>query len=981
MDKSETSITKLFSQILRVHEADINEVFRNITSVHQKTAENFKNLNTVLNHVLKPLSSYIQNEDLNEKKELLSYISSSLKKGDVHLSKVKDGSCFKQMMDIIQISNHISALADSNIFKQECQCIVEGALQRQASSAKGRPNAHNNDCETDTLDWLKDMFGDCDISPNVNPDDGKLSVFDAVKIIGEEAINRFREVTHPLICGNDLPFEHLKKLFNGCDADKEKMVIGVLHKKEFSTKTSLSIRNVTRFHDYVLRAKQMEHLASVFNTSPIKSDPSSDLAQGNEILHCLQQLRDQRDSEVTMFEINDIFDKISKITKNISDAEWELVGELSQCKYLIDFIRLKIDQDFRNLIDAVEEHSEQSLGEEEVNAFIEVKAFLQPFLKASNNTLEHMFNTLRRQKKYSVEEMKNKFSQCRKNFERLKALVNSVGNREELTHEVIQNSLSYGKLRFELNANGFSDIMLQYKKNKRAVTKSSDEIVDLRSRALLLGNYSRAKDAISNKTTAKPMCLNEFVNCVDMAMDIKDIFQNLHDAGHFSYHTFTTKCNLKDTDKLHQMQNDLSNELLVWGESLQKARNQYFFLNFIHGYRIREVCAYFKIMSESTRRNSELQNHYMNDVKHFVKPFEVNNSFDNEIIETSRSLECVDMIGYLLDHYFSKSECSCQHMPSLNELPGYGLYSNVKRQLDATVKHGELFVAHLDENSNQTIPVIMDLYANTTQTFPAASTLLFCNDETTEEDLNLLIMRCEQSDGYKLLFCIANVEKLDSILMFKLIDSIRNLTKSERNFLLAIIYCGKPCSPVVEQFADCVHKIYGMNTKTLSEILNALNRDVVVFTSNLQGQGKTERIYQRAAANSKSAKTLTIEGRVVKASLIHALRGLNLKKYHVLHLNIAQVENFNDLDCILFEIIVLGSVKSNDDIYYIPVKSVAIEIANTTQDNLLHSLMMPKFLNRENISWENYADVIVSMSLAVVSRLFACICITWTAVC
>ncbi|CAG2210253.1 unnamed protein product [Mytilus edulis] len=61
------------------------------------------------------------------------------------------------------------------------------------------------------------------------------------------------------------------------------------------------------------------------------------------------------------------------------------------------------------------------------------------------------------------------------------------------------------------------------------------------------------------------------------------------------------------------------------------------------------------------------------------------------------------------------------------------------------VQPGQPSFAWLDDNSKLVIKVLLALYHNTTNILPEANQVIFCSEETTYEEIDLLIQRCIES--------------------------------------------------------------------------------------------------------------------------------------------------------------------------------------------------------------------------------------------
>jgi hypothetical protein len=86
-------------------------------------------------------------------------------------------------------------------------------------------------------------------------------------------------------------------------------------------------------------------------------------------------------SNMCMNDLETILERVEGIRKFVSSEVIDILAVLKSATSLLSFLEEVIDEDIRNLIDAVEEHSEQYVRESTVSDLIEVKRFFYPILK------------------------------------------------------------------------------------------------------------------------------------------------------------------------------------------------------------------------------------------------------------------------------------------------------------------------------------------------------------------------------------------------------------------------------------------------------------------------------------------------------------------------------------------------------------------------------------------------------------------------
>lgn len=104
-----------------------------------------------------------------------------------------------------------------------------------------------------------------------------------------------------------------------------------------------------------------------------------------------QQLLIGTTKEFTFSEVKVALNTVFTLVRNLSEDTVNIMIALGKATTLISFLRTIVDDDIKNLIDAVEDISEQQVRESTVSALIEVKQFLHPLLLQSERNCENFF--------------------------------------------------------------------------------------------------------------------------------------------------------------------------------------------------------------------------------------------------------------------------------------------------------------------------------------------------------------------------------------------------------------------------------------------------------------------------------------------------------------------------------------------------------------------------------------------------------------
>jgi hypothetical protein len=109
------------------------------------------------------------------------------------------------------------------------------------------------------------------------------------------------------------------------------------------------------------------------------------------------------------------------------------------------------------------------------------------------------------------------------------------------------------------------------------------------------------------------------------------------------------------------------------------------------------------------------------------------------------------------------------------------------------------------------------LYINTTNRLPDASQILLCREETTLDDIDLILRRCTGDMQKGRLYCIANIEMLSNYVQNRFVEILHHLPSG--NYLLSIICCGHSHHPFLDQFSDCLSHPTPMTETSLKKCL------------------------------------------------------------------------------------------------------------------------------------------------------------------
>ena len=656
------------------------------------------------------------------------------------------------------------------------------------------------------------------------------------------------------------------------------------------------------------------------------------------------------------------------------------MDDLSRSSELLGWVEKIVDEDIRFLIDGVEEYSDQFINESSVSDLIDVHGFLAPLIKKKNENRckPQEFLKMFEESCLSHKDIAVKIQQCNTNFNSLRGLYSNIANRGQVTKEIIGHCLTKGEY-WVSEQDGKCETNMRYVLEGSGESKYSlSDLHDLRSRAhLIVSSHKNTvkirrsySDVVGDNIDLK---YDKFINQVNLLTEIATILSKLCSSGYVKYRKFWMR--MKTTDDLQTTKDSLQRDLEKWENILQKGRENFYFLNYYHS---DQLCMLYDFMMNKSDVNCDEVLSLVHFVDRTITKQQLEQHQQSQNESATPSLEespdlVVSTIGETLQNIFSDSRQAVRKISNVSR-------SQILSNLEATVSPGEIFIASLEPESPLAANVILTLYENTSNAYPEPHQIVFCSPQTTWDELHLLLQRCfahSKHFHHKGLYCIANVELLPNELQFTLVDAIKEKqyqrkTKSYQNsvaikenadYQLALICRGGDHHHVVAQFAQYSHHIGGMSDRALRDRLKTSWPDVKVITSSLPGLGKTEHIKSEAMEKSMNVANFLISGPFEPLKLIQRLKGLKLKTYTCLHLNIGEVSDPLLLDTFLFQLIITGMVSAGNKFYHLPTIHVYIEIANTLKDWLRESLIVSKYFTRVHLKWQNYQELLVSFKM------------------
>ena len=864
----------------------------------------------------------------------LTALKRDIETGEVTASELKNEKMiWNDLQKLPEKCAFLKEYVKSDIFWRSCSTVVKTVFEEK------RLVQAEEQTERESFESVHRLF-EKDIPEEKDQDNDVCEILLLLEILTDRGIAEYREAWVSLLKHQDRDVGYALALLN--DADVEEEIRYAEHNlrqpvPQNVKKTLHRLKNINGYENLV------DVVCKALQVFGVKRESSKDIHDAISTFESLKENNVKCPFSTVVMSL----EKIDSFSKNLLQDTIDILSVLSGSSSLIEFLKEIVEEDIRNLIDAVEDISEQHVQESTVSALIEIKSFLHGLLiKTSKDlTAQEFLDLINKQTKTArATKIPAKIDECMNSLHNLKSLYGNVANRGEMTAEIIGNIISRGKFSFEIDEEGSCDFCVTYKHGSVREKQTRHSLIDLRSRALLLMN-TRTK---VHEHKLRGHDLEKFVSYIDHSTEIINLLSDLHHSGNMSFITYNVK---KDDQALADLQEQLYRRKMEWDQVLQNLRDEFYLLNFVHGPEIHLLYNCFERKTGSEKVASLLR---------FIHPdLKLQALLDSYAAlkteeRSASNEELLRCFGTMLHNGYEDKQ------PLQRTL----YFKSHSKRLTEVVQNKRLFVAGLEEHSNQVVKTLLSMYMNTTQTLPEPHQVLFCTKDTTWNELELLLNRCLGSFKFtqvRQLFCIANVELLPNELQFAVVEKLRSIDTNE-DFLLSLICRGSGKHPFLDELSSATNRSSAMlSDEQLRQAFQAECPGVLTYTSTVPGLGKTSQIKEMTVNSRKAVVKLHLSGALQKNTVIERLRALKLQDYHALHIDIGSVDNVVSLDTFIFELIILRHVSARFKSFSLETDSVYIEVGNTINDTLRNSLNTVMAFKREHLKWENYDNFIVSL--------------------
>lgn len=742
----------------------------------------------------------------------------------------------------------------------------------------------------------------------------------------------------PILSGNDVLMSKLLKYIGNGDIMQE---LGIAEKTcRFTLESNVlhTFQIYSEFKQQNDKVIVMRNVLHAFKVDVMKDETFQ------SALSEYEKLLDGKIENLTLIHISSSLVLVRKVIDVVDGDMLPILQELQKSTILIEFLQSVLIEDFRNLIDAVEEHSEQYVMESTVSDLIDVKRFLHPLLKEKHDdNIQTFFNVMKKSlKTIGLDRIEQKIHECSSNVHSLQALYNHVANRGEYTIKIIENIVDRGVFHFRLNEKE-CEVVGEYKLKEKEHRYCKTYLSDLRSRALMLLNTEIKQSEKTQTLQSRNEHLALFIEIIDSALDIGNMCFLLKRAGHFDYIEFQEK---KGKTTLPNLLNELKVKYKDWCNALTDCRGRFFLMNYIQSDQLPLL---YNFTKNGTNRDSVIAIlkfinpavSNLDDILNILRQETELSSPEENLVTLSKTLESIE-----------KCMVPCVEI-SFDKTPNSKIFE--------IVQQGRLYVASLEPGSRLVVRTLLALYWHTTQKIPFAHNVLLCNRKTSQDEITLILNRC-QGCKYGQLFCIAKVEMLAHETQDFLVESLRKFQRN-KSYYLALLCRGNSHHPFLETFSEFVMLSKPITDKKLGDFFSDKYRNVFTVTSEIPGLGKSEKIQRLALEKDMRTMTLHISGIFDRGNIVEELKKIKIKPYHVLHIDIGPIDEPFELDTFLFELIVLKHVSAGKSLFHLHTEYIYIEIANSLNEELSNSLPTVTSFRKKHLEWDKFNSMHVCQEI------------------
>ena len=721
----------------------------------------------------------------------------------------------------------------------------------------------------------------------------------------------------------------------------------------------------------------LKHLTTLFSIDLVQIDPLY-----KSLKNCDETFAQQWD-EQTLDNTTIFIDPVNQIFDGFSENHLLYLDEFCSSPELIQWFLEHNDTDaFNRLIGICKQNTDDPIALGAIACLLSTRNLLSKVLYPTElfNTLQEFLNSLK-----SAEITDDTIIQIHTANEQFAFLLKifaektcSPGMQACFTLKEVMNS---GKFQWVSSTTSSSSksssnngdnmktkLQLLYTTSvNTTVILSVDELLDLRNR-LMLAEVPEQLEGLDI-----PSLVANYIDQLKIILEINSFVEKLYQAGHLSFQNFNAEFSCStELVVLENKANELKQLLSQWKDIVYAAREKYYFLNFYSMTHMINLLALLDSLNEDTpmneegvKKESELNLSTGLDNKHVI------DRIHQQLLYISTDVLLESIIEPILSWKISSQLKPEERLHLLGEFLT-GIFQDRKPVsrifTTETVAGGSRYV--FDEGSKKAfiaitppekvLDLIVTLYVQHGR-LPEPDEVLFCDSNTTIEDIELLLIRWSKASLYNRsdrLYCIANTDALSYTMQSKTARLLLNFKLTNCSSLVFI--SGKAEGQhLVSTLSHSKLEVGTLDDNKLKElhskIASTFSYVTRVFASESAGGGKTTSIFKYVAETNLPYYQIPITGTIKADELITLFESTSIKsgdQTRLFHIDIGPTANDTQLNALLFQLLVIGILYDHTTgRLYSRAKSdgFLIEVANSFKNQIQNTLYFCKILPQETI--------------------------------
>ncbi|MCO5600108.1 hypothetical protein L7F22_054216 [Adiantum nelumboides] len=467
--------------------------------------------------------------------------------------------------------------------------------------------------------------------------------------------------------------------------------------------------------------------------------------------------------------------------------------------------------------------------------------------------------------------------------------------------------------------------------------------------------HATCNEESSSPTSSKfqVQALEEFVEFISLTEKFYNQVSQAHKSGHFLFGSF--KWCGSGISCLQEKVRWMDGQLTCWNAALDRARLQFNCLNFFKGIELRLI--HYCFSSEATTDQIQLCYELLKFVKPVLDRSKVESRLKSCICRAENEKHTMSGKGSEIQIYACLQHLSSMMQELFTSLSPELTFNQISNETTISDKTEDSILLITVEEQHLEFNVVVEIFNKHKKRFRSQQhNLILCSSMTSWEEVHLLLLRYSRSDDHddSHVFVIAFIENLSFECQLQLALESQEMAEIPRhqgvkNWLVLVCWIGSQALQGISH-----------HLKVPIQYMNGYAKDIIkhhlpeeccymsVVTSELAGMGKSSKIKAHG-----SCVTVTVSREVTLESFILKLKNINLSAQNSLHIDITTEEGYESLNRFLFELLILGVLKSSYvGAFWLAGHDVYVELANTLGNRLEANLSVCSWLRHEHCIWE-----------------------------